>query len=61
MMLNMPILGVICEPTPSSVKKFEYFKSTNVTRSSFVQSFFIASLIANKNIFAEPDTLESSK
>lgn len=30
MMLNMPILGVVCEPKPSRAKKFEYFANDNV-------------------------------
>lgn len=29
-MLKMPLLGVICEPTPSKAKKFEYFENKNV-------------------------------
>lgn len=30
MMLNLPIFGVVCEPKPSRVKKFEYFATENV-------------------------------
>lgn len=30
MMLNLPILGVVCEPTLTKVKKFEYFSNGNV-------------------------------
>lgn len=31
MMFNMPVLGVVCEPKPSGVKKFEFFSNNNVT------------------------------
>lgn len=30
MLLNMPVLGVICEPKPTKVKKFEFFTSSEV-------------------------------
>lgn len=30
MMLNLPILGVVCEPKLAKVKKFEYFSNGNV-------------------------------
>lgn len=30
MMLNLPIFGVVCEPTISRVKKFEYLATENV-------------------------------
>lgn len=33
-MLNMPILGVVCEPKPSRVKKFEFFNNTNVKKKN---------------------------
>lgn len=50
MMLNMPILGVVCEPKPSRVKKFEFFTNKNVTR----RTVFSLSSKLNLTKFSSP-------
>ena len=38
MLLNMPVLGVVCEPKPTKVKKYEFFTSSNVNNFALRRS-----------------------